>query len=87
MNTISIQTPSDAGENFRECQIIKAEINHKTNKAEIKVKGVSRHENVTTTITISDLGGFIDGKTVSSLHGYFKLKMNEKTRDLFTAGQ
>jgi hypothetical protein len=83
MNSIYITTPSDPKGSWRTCQIVSAEISHVQNSATLKVKGVSRHENVNTTIIINDLRAFVYDEEVSSLHGYFKLKMHEATKELF----
>jgi hypothetical protein len=83
MNSIYITTPSDPKGSWRTCQIISAEISHVQNSATLKVKGVSRHENVNTTIIINDLKTFVKGEPVDSIHKYFKLKMHEATKELF----
>lgn len=83
MNSIYITTPSDPKGSWRTCQIVSAEISHVKNSATLKVKGVSRYENVNTIIFINDLKKFTTGEEVSSLHGYFKLKMHESTKELF----
>lgn len=86
MNIIHIQTPSDKPNEWRDCQLVKVNSNNKTDSAEVKVKGVARHENVTTLIIINDLSDFINGEEVRSLHGYFKLRINEESKHLFSPG-
>lgn len=84
MNFISIQTPNETPDKWKTCQIIKLEVKQFKNAGSIYVKGIANSNCVTTLISINDFNSLINGKIVTSLHGYFKLKLDsEPTKDWF----
>lgn len=81
MNFIRIQTPNESKNIWKDCQIIKLEVNQFKNTGYIYVKGVARINNVTTAIKIDDFNSLLKGAEVKSKGGYFKLKLEcEETK-------
>ncbi len=79
MNFISIQTPNEHKNNeWKVCQIIKLEVNQFKNTGVINVKGIAKSNSVTTLISITDFNSLIKGEVVTSLMGYFKIKLDHQ---------
>jgi hypothetical protein len=81
---ILIQTPNEHPNQWLSCPIIDVELSHKS--VNVKVKGVARSNNVTTSINITNVESLRNGLEVKSTHGYFKLKLGEdpNVKHLFT---
>lgn len=75
MSKILIRTPKQGLEEWLECDVHSCNSTHIHNKCTIRVKGIHPKNNVVTPIEIDNIASLLSGEVVTSLHGYFKIKL------------